>query len=58
MTISLKEADIVNSKHTWKTGQPQSKTKQYIQKNQKENTSKIKGKHQTKKRKEKERNNG
>ena len=51
MTMSLKQADIGRGKHIWKIGQPQIRNKQYIHKTKKEHKHKIKGNHQTTKRK-------
>ena len=51
MNMSLKQADIGRGKHIWKIGQPQIKNKQYIHKTKKEHKHKIKGNHQTTKRK-------
>ena len=56
MTIKIKQADIGRGEHTWKTGQPQIKTKHYIHKNEKVHKHKINGNHPTKKRKEQRRN--
>ena len=38
MIIGLKQADIGKVQHTWKRGQPQIKTKQYINNNKKKRT--------------------